>query len=111
MIALAGDSGSVEAVDPLVSILTRWDPFGRRRGIRLRALRALGDLAHPTALPRLSRFFRDWRVPIVAMEERRAAFESLKTYPDSVRTHLVHKGLRFSDPRIRETCRRLAEPS
>ena len=108
VVALVREYRVVEAIDPLVGILVKWDPFGRQRSIRLSALRALGDLAHPAVLPRLSRFFRDWLVPIVAIEERRVAFESLRSYPESAGHPLVQKGLKSRDRAIREICRRLA---
>ena len=108
VITLAGERGIAESVDPLVALLAKWDPFGRRRSIRLSALGALGQLADPAALPRLGRFFRDWLVPIVAIEERRAAFECLASYPEPARRPLVQKGLTSRDLAICEICRRLA---
>ncbi len=110
-IALAGEHGTTEVADLLVDILTKWDPLGRRRPIRLKALWALGELAHPAALARLGRFFREWPVPLVSIEERRAAFESLRAYPEPARRPLVQKGLTSRDPVIREICRRLAGPA
>lgn len=110
-IALAGEHGTTEVADLLVEILTKWDPLGRRRPIRLKALWALGELAHPVALARLGRFFREWPVPLVSIEERRAAFESLRAYPEPARRPLVQKGLTSRDPVIREICRRLAGPA
>ncbi len=108
-VALAGKHATADvAVEPLVGLLTRWDPFGRRRQARVRALHALAELGDPAALARLGRFFRDRRIPIVALEERQIAFESLGSYPESARQPLVAQGLRSRAAPIREICRRLA---
>ena len=36
---LAGKFGIAEAVDPMVEYLRSWDPFGKRRAARLKAIR------------------------------------------------------------------------
>ena len=107
-IALAGSYGIAEAVDPLVEMLRRSDLFGRRRSVRLLALKALGRLAEPSALPRLERFFKERRLlTLVAREERVAAFATLGSYPAEARAAIVARGLRARDPEIRAVCERL----
>ena len=103
-VVLAGNYGIKEAVDPLLEVVADWDVFGRRRSIRVKALKALGELADPVALPRLERFFRNWRVPLVALDERRTAYRSLQAYPVEARTTLVERGLRSHDEEIRRIC-------
>lgn len=107
-VTLAGNYGIREAVDPLLEIVEDWDILGRRRSIRVKALKALGELADPAALPRLDRFFRNWLVPLVALDERRTAFRSLQSYPAEARTEIVERGLRSRDAEIRRICRDLA---
>jgi HEAT repeat protein len=105
---LSGDYGIREVVGPLVHVLKRWDPLGRRRSIRLASIRALGELADPAALRELMRFFKDSYVPLVAREERIAAWRSLERYPEPARRPLVEKGLSSRDAEVREVCQRLA---
>lgn len=107
-VALTGQYGIAEAREPLLSVLLRWDPFGTRRSLRLKTLRALADIADPEVLPRLSRFFRDWRIPLVSLEERRTAYRLLDAYPPEAREPWVELGSRSRDAQIRDTCRRLA---
>jgi HEAT repeat protein len=106
-IGLAGTYAIAEAVEPLLGIVDGWDFLGRRRPLRLRALRALGELADPAALPRLDRFFKNWMIPVVSIEERRAAYRSLQTYALDAREELVERGLRSGDDEIRALCERL----
>lgn len=106
-IGLAGSYAIAEAVEPLLGIVDQWDFLGKRRSLRLRALRALGDLANPEALPRLERFFKNWIVPVVSLEERRAAYRALQSYPLEAREDLVRRGLRSRDDEIRAVCERL----
>ena len=108
-VALVGNYGIKEGVDPLLDILGGSDAFGRRRSLRLKAIKALGELAQPQALPRLHRFFRDSFLPWPSKEERRAAYESLAAYPPEARAELVEKGLRSRDPQVREICQRLTK--
>lgn len=108
-IALAGSYGIREAVGPLLQILDRRDVFGSRRSIRIRALKALGELAEPAALPRIERFFRASWLPWPNREERRAAWESLALYPPEVRAPFVERGLRSRDAEVREICRRISK--
>jgi len=103
-VTLAGNYGIKEAVEPLLGIVTDWDVLGRRRSIRIKALKALGELADPGALPKLEHFFRNWLVAVVSLEERRAAFRSLQTYPADARATLVERGLRSRDAEIRRIC-------
>lgn len=103
-VTLAGSYGIREAVGPLLDLVADWDFLGRRRSIRLKALRALGELGNPDALPKLDRFFRNWLVPLVSLDERRAAFRALSTYPEEARTAVVERGLRSRDEDIRRIC-------
>lgn len=109
-IALVGNYGIVEAVDPLLSIVEPLDLFGRRRSLRVRALRALGELAVPSSLPRLRRYFKEHLFPIVSAEEHQAAFEILESFPPADRAEYVQWGLRSRDARVRATAERLSGP-
>ncbi|HUG54597.1 MAG TPA: HEAT repeat domain-containing protein [Vicinamibacteria bacterium] len=106
-VALAGNYGIKEAVDPLLAIVDGLDLMGRRRSLRLKALKALGDLAEPSVLPRLERYFRSPLLPLLALEERRAAYRTLAMYAPEARRGYVEKGLRSRDPEIRQVCERL----
>src|SRR5689334_21983771 len=55
-IMLVGNYGIKEAVQPLLRLLDGKDIFGARRGLRLRAIKALGELADPAALQQMERF-------------------------------------------------------
>jgi len=106
-ISLVGNYGIKEAVGPLLQILEKNDYLGRRRTIRLKAIKALGELAQPEALPRLQRFFADSFFPWPAREERRAAWESLSAYPREARLTIMEQGLRSRDPYVRDIARRI----
>jgi hypothetical protein len=106
-IVLAGSYGIKEAVDPLLAVVEGLDLMGRRRSLRVKALKALGDLGDPSVLPRLDRYFRNPLLPLIALEERRAAFRSLPQYPPDARRAYVERGLRARDPEIRRLCERL----
>jgi HEAT repeat protein len=106
-VLLTGQHGITEATDLLVDILRRWDLLGRRRSIRLKALRALADLGNPAVLPRIAHFFREWPFPIVALEERRAAYRLLGSYDEAPRAPYVAHGERSRDSMIRDICRGL----
>ena len=108
-IALVGNYGIKEGVDPLLGILRGKDWFGLRRSRRVKAIKALGELAEPSALARMHRFFRDSFLPWPSVEERRAAYESLAAYPREIRTDIVEKGLHSRDSFVREVCGRLSE--
>ena len=107
-ITLVGNYGIKEAVDPLLRLLGGRDLFGARRTLRIRAIKALGELAVPEALPPMQRFFRDSWLPWPSSDERRAAYESLASYPAEARAALVQKGLSSRDPAVRAICHRLA---
>ena len=108
-IALVGNYGIKEAVDPLLQILARRDLFGSRRALRILAIKALGELAVPSALPQMQHLFSTSLLPWPSRAERQAAFESLAAYPRDARAPFVERGLRSRDPQIRNICRRLAE--
>src|SRR5262249_37408315 len=106
-IALAGSYGIQEAIAPLLKIVEGLDVMGRRRSLRVKALKGLGELARPAVLPKLERYFAQPLVPMVAIEERRAAYRSLALYPPEARRPLVERGLRSRDPEIRRVCEAL----
>lgn len=108
-VLLSGRHGITQATDLLVEILLRWDLLGRKRSLRLKALRALADLADPAVLPRIGRFFREWPFPLVALEERRAAYRLLGSYEAAARAPYVARGEKSRDPVIRGICRRLTK--
>jgi hypothetical protein len=81
--------------------------MGKRRSLRVKALKALGELADPSVLPGLERYFANSLVPLVALEERRVAYRSLLSYPPEARRPLVERGLRSRDPEIRRICEAL----
>jgi hypothetical protein len=104
-VLLTGQHGITQAIDLLVEILLRWDFFGRKRSMRLKALRALADLGDPAVLPRLGRFFREWPFPLVAIEERRY----LSSYDPGARAPWVARGEKSRDAVIRDICRGLVK--
>ena len=106
-IVLAGSYGIKEAADPLLAIVDGYDLLGKRRTLRVKALKALGDLGDPAVLPELDHYFRSPMFTMVSLEERRAAFRSLPLYPPEARRPYVEKGLRARDPEIRRICERL----
>ena len=106
-VLLSGQHRITQATDLLVEILLRWDFFGRKRSIRLKALRALADLGEAAVLPRLARFFRKWPFPPVAIEERRSAYRYLSAYDPAARAPWVARGLKSRDAVIRDICRGL----
>jgi hypothetical protein len=110
-VLLSGQHGITQAADLLVEILLRWDFLGRRRSLRLKALRALADLADPAVLPRLDRFFRERPFPVVALEERRAAYRLLGSYDQAARAPYLARGERSRDSLIRDICRALVRAS
>jgi hypothetical protein len=103
-VTLAGSYGIKEAVAPLLEIVDRFDLMRRRQSIRLKALKALGELGDPAALPRLERYFRTSLLPLVARIERRAAYRSLHAYPPAERAAIVERGARSGDAEIRRIC-------
>ena len=107
-VALVGSYGIKEGVVPLLRILDGNDLFGARRSIRLKALRALGELSDARVLPHIERFFTSSRLPWPSRQERHVAWESLANYPPGVRNSLVRRGLQSSDARVRAICARFA---
>jgi HEAT repeat protein len=106
-VLLTGQHGITQATDLLVEILLRWDFLGRKRSLRLKALRALADLGDPAVLARLDRFFREWPFPLVALEERRAAYRLLASYDEAARAPYIARGEKSRDAVIRDICRGL----
>lgn len=109
-ITLVGNYGIVEAVGPLLAIVEPLDLFGRRRSLRLRALRALGELAVPATLPRLRRYFKDHLIQLVSAEERQVAFEILESFQPADRAEYVQWGMRSKDPKVKAIAERLSGP-
>ena len=103
--SLAGKYGIAEAVEPIVAYLRAWDPFGRRRAVRLEAIRALGAIGDPAALDGLKRF-RAGLIP-PAREERRELYRSLSSYPKESREVWIESGRRSRDVEIRWICETL----
>ncbi len=110
-VLLTGQHGITQATDLLVEILLRWDFLGRKRSLRLKALRALADLGDSTVLSRLDRFFRERPFPLVALEERRSAYRLLGSYEVTARAPYMARGEKSRDPLIRDICRGLAKAS
>lgn len=108
-ITLVGSYGIREAVGPLRRLLEGRDVFGARRSVRLRALRALGEIGDAAALETLQPFLTTSKLPWPAREERYAAWSSLEHYPKAARAVAMEKGLRSSDPKVRAICSRLKE--
>ena len=106
-VSLVGSAGIREAVQPLLGIVKGNDLFGSRRTIRVKAIKALGELGDPVSLTELQRFLRDPILPWPAKEERLAAWESLAGYPQEARLELVERGTRSRDPQVREICERM----
>jgi hypothetical protein len=107
-IMLVGNYGIREGMQPLLRLLDGKDIFGARRGLRLRAIKALGELADPAALQQMERFFRDSWLPWPSKVERRAAYESLASYPAEGRAPYVERGLRSRDAAIRAICEKVS---
>ncbi len=108
-IGIFGASRIEKAKEPLVRLLKSSSKPGRHRGVRLRAIRALGEIGDPAVLPELAPFFRSW-FSTVGTEERQVAFRSLALYPDEARKPWIKKGRLSPDPVVREICRSLDVP-
>ncbi|HLJ73737.1 MAG TPA: HEAT repeat domain-containing protein, partial [Thermoanaerobaculia bacterium] len=106
-VALVGNAKIKEGVGPLLQIVSGNDVFGSHRSLRVKAIRALGELGEPAALPQLDRFLRDSFLPWPAKEERLAAWESLAGYPSDARMELVERGARSRDASVRQICERM----
>lgn len=107
-ITLVGSCGISQGVGPLLRVLEGKDVLGARRGLRVKAIRALGELHAPEALPQLHPFFTQSILPWPSRDERLAAWESLRNYPGEARKDLVEKGLRSRDPHVRAICAKLS---
>lgn len=107
-ITLVGNYGIKEGVAPLLKILSHMDIFGRKKALRILAIKALGELGVPTALPEMGKFFKDPFLPWPSIEERRAAFESLSSYPVEARAPFIELGLKSRDSRVRAICHKLS---
>ncbi|HSP15392.1 MAG TPA: HEAT repeat domain-containing protein [Thermoanaerobaculia bacterium] len=107
-ITLLGNYGIKEGVEPLLRVVSGNDVLGARRVLRIKAIRALGEIGEPRALQQLDRFFKTGFLPWPAKEERYAAWESIYHYPADVRQTFIEKGLRSSDPQVRAICARFA---
>ena len=108
-IGLAGKYGIAEAVEPIVVLLSAWDLFGRRRSLRLEAIRALAAIGDPAALAGLGRFRARFLPP--AIEERRELYRTLASYPQESRRAWIERGLRSHDAEIRRLSAALASTS
>ncbi len=108
-IELAGEHAIAESAEPLADLLVPWDPFGSRRSVRLKAIRALGTIGDPRTLERLERYSRRFAIPPAAREERIALYRSLSGYPIEARRPWVERGLRSGVPQIRSLSRSLAD--
>jgi HEAT repeat protein len=107
-VTLVGNYGIKEGVDPLLRVVSGNDMFGARRMLRIKAIKALGEIGEPRALDALDRFFKTSVLPWPAREERYAAWESIYHYPADIRRAFVEKGLRSSDPQVRAICERFS---
>lgn len=106
-VAMAGEHASPEVVELLLGVLRGLDLRGRRRPVRVAALRALGRAGDPVILPRLGRFLRETLLPLASLEERRAAFRALEGFPPAARRPWASRGLASRDDEIRQLCQRL----
>jgi len=101
---LAGEHAIAEAVEPIVAYLRAWDPFGWRRAVRLKAIRALAAIGDPAALAELGRFRVRYQLLPPAIEERRELYRTLPSYPEEARKIWIKSGLRSRDAAIRRLC-------
>jgi hypothetical protein len=108
VVTLIGGYRVVGARDALIDLLAFRDAFGRRRTLRLKAIKVLASLRDPSVLPRLRRFFRS-RWFAAPREERLAAFAALAYYPAEARQALVKRGLRSRDAELRSICEGLRD--
>jgi hypothetical protein len=101
---LAGKYGIVEAVEPIVAYLQAWDLFGKRRAVRLKAIRALAAIGEPAALAGLGRFHRRFQLLPPALEERQELYRTLPAYPEESYQAWIESGRRSRDAEIRRLC-------
>ncbi|MFN2443727.1 MAG: hypothetical protein ABR517_13700, partial [Thermoanaerobaculia bacterium] len=104
-----GTYGIAESRVPLARLVTTRDWFGRRRALRLKALRALAELGRPDTLDDLRPVLETRWFPVAAPEERRLAYELLEFYPFEARAPWVEEGLGSRDHVIRQIAEQLAE--
>ncbi len=107
-VMLVGNYGIKEGVDPLLRLVSGNDVLGARRTLRIKAIRALGEIGEPRALQHLERFFKSSLLPWPSKPERYAAWESIYHYPPALRQPLIERGLQSSDPQVRAICERFA---
>ncbi|HET8733244.1 MAG TPA: HEAT repeat domain-containing protein [Anaeromyxobacteraceae bacterium] len=98
---LVGKYGIAEAVGPIVEYLSAWDPLGKRRPVRLKAIRALAAIGDPGALAGLGRFRKRYDPFGPAVEERRELYRTLPAYPEDATRVWIVSGVRSRDPEIR----------
>jgi HEAT repeat protein len=103
-ISLSGSYAIREAIGPLLRIVAGNDVFAARRSIRLKAVKALGEIGDASALPGIQHLLTSSRLPWPAKEERYTAWESLERYPEAARRPFVERGLRSSDRNVRIIC-------
>ena len=108
-VALVGNYGIKEGIQPLLRILQGSDFWRRRRSLRVKAIRALGELGDPIVLPDLERFFREPFFLWPAREERFAAWESLSGYPPEERSEFVERGMASREAQVRQICSQLSK--
>ncbi len=106
-IALVGNYAIKEGIIPLLHLLDGNDILGSRRTLRIKAIRALGEIGDPRALQDLDRFFKTSLLPWPSKDERYAAWESLLNYPADARRPLVERGLKSSDAQVRAICQKV----
>lgn len=105
---LAAETRMAEAAEPLADLLAASDLFGRRRAVRLKAIRALAAIGDPSVLPRLARFAARFTLLPVALEERVAFFRSLGAYPAAERGPWIERARRSPVREIREAAAAIA---
>ncbi len=109
-IDLAAEGKMAEAAEPLAEMLATTDLFGRRRAVRLKAIRALAEIGDPSVLPRLKRYAARVTFLPVAVEERAEFFRSLGAYPEEARAEWIERGRKLRRPEVDEALRALAAP-
>lgn len=107
-VSVFGSARIRAATQPLVDLLNKPDLMGRQRKVRLRALQTLGEIGDADVLSQIAPFFRSWFAP-VSIEERHAAYQSLRLYSEGDRRPWLKKGRLSLDPEVREICRVLTD--
>jgi HEAT repeat protein len=106
-ITMVGAYGIKEGIDPLLRMLEGNDMMGAKRMIRIKVMKALGDIGEPRALAQLDRFMKPSILPWPSKDERYAAWQTLHRYPADAREPFVERGLKSKDPQIRAICVKL----